>query len=499
MKFLSKKWIPIVVATFAILSSMAGFGLYLMYPAFKVPSPPEFATPNNRAEANKQDLAYLRETLHEMDRSFSSAEWATFDMEIDDLSRRADKLDAAALEMGIAKAVAVANNGHTNLLGAGRGLTLNSIPLRFYRFADGLRVVKADPANWDLLGARVLQVAGRAPDELAQIFAAYVGGSAALSRELSVYFMESPLALHAIGLQDSASTSELTLETVDGDVIVRNAVAVPVPASGPAPEKTPQTLRFDRRELYWPRRDLSPIPLPTEAPFPQPINDGRQWGHVLDKRNVPFTLKNPNSFYWATYLAGGKVLFLQINAIMDEPGGEPLKTFLETALKDVAAKKPRFVILDLRSNPGGSYPQAADFTQKLPTLMPKDGKIFILTSGNTFSAAIITAARLKYFSGIRGEIVGEPMGDHPQFWAEAATRIGLPNSGLRVAYATGYHDWEHGCSIVQILICYPANFSLGVAAGDLQPTLPVSWSFADYVEGKDTAIEKIMQIAAVAE
>jgi hypothetical protein len=88
------------------------------------------------------------------------------------------------------------------------------------------------------------------------------------------------------------------------------------------------------------------------------------------------------------------------------------------------------------------------------------------------------------------------LGDRPQFWAEAATRIVLPNSRLRIGYATGYHDWQNGCSLTQIFICYPPNYALGVAAGDLKPTIPVSWSFADYVAGKDTAVETILKLAA---
>jgi hypothetical protein len=32
-----------------------------------------------------------------------------------------------------------------------------------------------------------------------------------------------------------------------------------------------------------------------------------------------------------------------------------------------------------------------------------------------------------------------------------------------------------------------------VPAGDLDPTMPVSWTFTDYLESKDTAIERIKQ------
>jgi hypothetical protein len=212
---------------------------------------------------------------------------------------------------------------------------------------------------------------------------------------------------------------------------------------------------------------------------------------VLDGRDIAFTLQNPNQFYWAIDLAGGQALYLQLNATMNDPVQQPLAAFLEGVLERVAATQPRYAIVDFRSNLGGSYQLPAEFTRELPKRMPQNGRIFILTSANTYSAGVVTTARLKYFSGSRGEIVGEPMGDYSQFWAEAATRIVLPNSGLRVGYATGFHDWENGCSLRQLFVCYPANYLLGVPAGDLDPTMPVSWTFTDYLESKDTAIERI--------
>ena len=496
MNRLWKRVIGLATGAAVLTLGLVAFGAYLMYPASRAPSPPDFTPAAGRTEANRQDLTYLKSALHQMDRSFSAPEWAAFDRQVDDLSRHADQLDPAALEMGAARAVALSHNGHTNLLGAARGLTLNAYPVRFYWFADGLRVVKADTVHADLLGAKVLKVGGRNVSEVIGLVGPYVGGSPSLARELAPYFMESPAALHAIGVQASPSDGDVTLRTTTGVVLERHLTSEPAPVTGAPPARSALTLKFDPRELYWPRRELSPIPLPAKARYPQPSGDGRVWSHVLDRHAVPFTLRNPNQFYWSTYAAGGHVLFVQVNVTMDQPGQESLKVFLKRVLAEATVKKPRYAIVDLRWNPGGSYQHTADFARDLPGVIPKDGKIFILTSGNTFSAGLVTTARLKYFARGRGEIVGEPVGDYPQFWAEAGGRIVLPNSGLRIGYATGYHDWQNGCSLTQILICYPGNFTLGVAAGSLQPMIPVSWSFADYLDGRDTAVEKIMQTIA---
>jgi hypothetical protein len=364
---LKKRWVRVAVGALVIVVALIGSGAYLMHFALAAPTPPRFAAPGDRAEADRQDLAYARAALREVDRSFSRQEWATFDGQIDELTRRAGQLDQAAIEMQIAKAVAVSGNGHTNLLGAMRGLTLNSIPLRFYWFDDGLRLVAADAIYADLLGAKVLQIGGRAPEELVRLLSPYVGGSPSLARELSIYPMESPQALHAIGLLNTADAADLVLQLSSGRVVERSITAVPMPAAGPPPEKTPQSLTFDRRELHWPRRALSPIRLPADGPYPQPLADGRAWTHVLNGREVPFTLRLPNRFYWFTYLAGSEILFLQMNALMDEAGQERLSVFLEKTLTAARTKKPRFVIVDLRWNPGGSYRHIPAFTQQLPS------------------------------------------------------------------------------------------------------------------------------------
>ena len=127
------------------------------------------------------------------------------------------------------------------------------------------------------------------------------------------------------------------------------------------------------------------------------------------------------------------------------------------------------VIIDLRFNSGGDNTLTGAFGKALPDALPPGGRIFILTSGNTFSAAIDTAARLKYFGGQRVVITGEPMGDREQFWGEGGS-VFLPNSRLEVRYSTALHDDEHGCSLAQIRTCYFLDYFIGVPAGNCRLT-----------------------------
>src|SRR5262249_29579520 len=156
--------------------------------------------------------------------------------------------------------------------------------------------------------------------------------------------------------------------------------------------------------------------------------------------------------------------------------------------------------VDLRYDQGGDYTKAADFSRRLADAMPPDGRIFILTGGSTFSAAISTVSRIRFFAGSRATQVGGPMGDRGPFWGEGGRAI-LPTSKIAVHYATAYHDWENGCSLDQITTCFLFNYIYGTAAGSLEPQVVASPRFAYYASGRDMVMDEVMKLipsAAVA-
>ena len=212
---------------------------------------------------------------------------------------------------------------------------------------------------------------------------------------------------------------------------------------------------------------------------------------MLDPQGaLPRYLRTPDRRYWSEEIPELDAIYVQINTVRDEQDGPTLGAFLDDVVATVREKQTQNAIVDLRLNPGGDYTKSAAFTKSLPAVLPPDGRLFILTSGNTFSAAIVTAARLKYFGGERALIVGEPMGDREQFWGEGRN-IFLPNSGLQVGYATAAHDWEKGCDLSHIRTCFYVNYVLGVAAGKLMPDLAIVPSFADYSRGEDTVLNAV--------
>ena len=68
----------------------------------------------------------------------------------------------------------------------------------------------------------------------------------------------------------------------------------------------------------------------------------------------------------------------------------------------------------------------------------------------------------------------------------------LRNSGIRIYYGTGMHDWVHGCN--DPCKCFWLNLPFGVAAGDLTPTYAAAWKFDDFAVGRDTVMETIRRL-----
>jgi len=454
-----------LLAGVAVLLALVAVPLGLiLYPTLKrypvVDAPPA----TSERERVLQDLAHLRR-LPEVERSFTAQTRAAFDQAVAALEAQAGELDRAGLAMAAAKAVGLADNGHTNVLGLAGSYGFNAVPIRLGWFADGLFVIATDDERRHLLGGEVLGVNGRPTAALVEALRPYVGGPANLAREFVPNFLISPELLHAAGLAAAANASTFEILLAGG-----GAASVDI-AAGAA-------TRAPANRFLWPKGNFSPP------------GQSSGWRHVLDGVTLPAYLTRLDVNYWHDYPADG-LLYVQINRVGDQ-GATGLSKYLSGMLDEAARKPIRNAVVDLRFNPGGDYTVTADFTRRLPELLSPDGRLYILTSANTFSAAISTAARLKYFAGPRAVIVGESMGDRSRFWGEGGLTL-LPNAKIALRYTTAFHDWEQGCSLAQITTCFLLNYAYGVPAGPLEPTITIAPGFADYAAGKDVVMSEVMR------
>ena len=423
-----------------------------------------YPMPRDAAEANAQDLDYLAR-LPEVDRSFSETTKAQFLQRVASLRARAADLSRPQLLMGAAEAAAAADNPHTNVeRGYWRAL-LNSAPVRLEWFVDGLFVIRAMQSHAALLGARVVAIDGMDPETLAREAARYFGGPAEHGRVSSLLVLESPQALHV--MRPEAPDDRLVLRVIDGEAKERT---VELPAV--EPRNAPEVIK--------PGRLLSPMSDTRERPG--------EWRGVLDAATgIPPSLRDPDRSLYAARLRDG-VLYLHLWQIRDEPG-RPLAREILKAVGPPSDPPWKRVILDLRFDTGGDYPDVYRALRDLPKRLAPDGWLVIITDNTTFSAAIIAAALAKHFAAGRATIVGERPRDRLVFWAEGNS-IQLPNSKIEVANSTALHDWAHGC---RELRCYWPNYFYDVAAGSVEPDVPVGWTFADYRRGVDTVLERALE------
>jgi hypothetical protein len=412
----------------------------------------------------REDLAFLRDELAPLDRSFSPGQRRQFNAIVADAIAAADKLSPAEFELEIMRAVAVARNGHTSVRSLLRFLP--PLPLRAWWFADGLHVVSVRPDLAHLLGARI-EVFGKLTAErgLASI-EPFIAGTEPRVRYLSAFYLMSPPVLQRIGAGDPTITFRLP----GGDTEKR--------ALDVASEFDPA---FTERPYF----GYSAL-IPGAAALPA------RWPHVLDDTERPLAYGQPTDFF-ATWIGPReKILYVRSNDIRGsdaEPLDRKLHQLLDT---EVVPRRPKHAIVDVRLNQGGNFFNTILFTQALPRLLPSDGKIFVLVGRATFSAALVTAAMLKANGGDRTLLIGETMGDADRFWAEGGEKT-LPHSQIRVRFSDGFHDWEAGS--IDLDSCYWPAVAFGVRDISLAPAVRIEPRFADYAAGRDPVLEAALAMA----
>ncbi len=469
-----KLFLKIIGAIFALLILMTAGGVaanwrlvnqILTYSPLILP--PFYGDPTDRAEAQQQDIRFLRR-LTKYDRSFSFKEIEAFNAQVDAMAARAGDMTDAEFYLSVSKAAAISDNGHTNASKSPSYRQFNHAGVRFYWFADGLFIVRAENTFADLVGAKVTGVEGRSPEDVNAALSIYTGGAAQFRKLYGVHLLESPDLMHAAGL--ARSPDELTLTVLDKS---GETHSITLPA---IKEQDQETLPI-RRPWMSLRGDALP-------------GENGDWSRVLDFENggAPLYLEAPEENFLVKKLEGGVYLRPQLLLQREET---PILEQFQSVIDDAPAGGYNFMAVDLRLSPGGDYTKVLDFVQAAPQTLSSDGRLYIITSPQTFSAALVTAAFLKYYGGDQAVIIGEPMGDHPQFWAETGFPFALPNTEYRISYATGYHDWEAGCT-GKHEYCFTQNILHEVPAGSLEPGIALAPTFSDYASGRDIIMDRIL-------
>ena len=359
--------------------------------------------------------------------------------------------EPARFELEAAAIAALADNGHSALLPPQWASRYPRSPVHLGLFADGLYVIAAPAEHVGLLRSRVIAINGHPWRDVRARLCPLPGRRAGLPR---------PVRPPVHG--DAGSARRRRLRTRSR----------PAAADAGGGERPPRH-RDDRRPAHpapRARRPSSATRTCSRAPA------------CSTPAQRPLYLRQPDQASRLAFPDGLDGAYLQLKAIR----GLHFDAWLERALEDLRARRPRNIVVDLRFNMGGDLNLARDFMRALPALA-EGGRVYAITSGRTFSAAISSLGYLKQAAGDRLTIVGEPIGDRLEFWAEGNI-LELPGLGAMMLYADERHNYMTGCPEPD---CHRSIRDHPIRVRSLQPDIAAPLGFADFAAGRDPAMEAI--------
>jgi hypothetical protein len=366
----------------------------------------------------REDLRVMMEELPRRHRNlYHTTSAATFDSAAKALHARIPTLERHTIILEMARIVALAGDGHTNIYPTRDGaIGFRSLPVALYLFRDGLYVRAAHRIHADLAGARVLRIGEVAPEEAYRRVRPYIGRD----NEMGVkFFMPHLLAipeiLHAAGLAPSTDSVLFELEVSGAK---RSVWLRPV---GPVDLMTADADASWRRKAGW-------IDARERATTPEPLWVSRDPEKVL---------------WWYTVLPDSRVVYAQINQVRNS-ATETFGDFAHRLLATVDSVSPDRLVIDLRLNRGGNGVLLRPLVHgilKRPSVNER-GKLVVLLGRGTWSAAQFLLNDLEKYADVT--FIGEPSGSKGNHYGDSR-RITLPNSGITVRVATIYWQaWPPG-------------------------------------------------------
>jgi hypothetical protein len=406
------------------------------------------AMPADTAARYQHDLELLAKTLPERHANlFHDTPRETFEREVAALRARLPGLDESEALIGLVRITSLARDGHTALFllpfpGTSAIPGVTQLPIQFYDFEDGLRVIATDQAHAALLGATLTSAGDLPVDELRRRIIELVPQDNAMGRsEYVAWYAALGTVLHGIGASDDPHRARLGFSQRGKRLTVELAAMDTPPGTGWA-------------------YHLITLPGPRDT-----------WVGAGDQVPTPRWLRDSTRPYWFERDADGLV-YAQINLLRDA-GAQTFADFAADVLKQVANDDRARLVIDLRFNRGGNgdliWPMVHGLIRHDAVNRP--GRLFVVTGRRTFSAAQMFANALEQHT--KALFVGEPTGSSPNHYGEVG-QIKLPETGLGLIYSQYFY--QH----------HPADRRPWIPP---HLSAPLTWD--DLVSGRDPAMAAI--------
>ena len=416
---------------------------------------------NNTSEKSRnqkwnEDIAYFESEYLNESKTFPKDSIADCKLVLSNLKLQIDSLTDNQIVLQLSRCVAMANNGHTTI----HLSSMDKIPLRFYWFKEGLYIIKTDSSSKQYLGSKILEINSIKTDSVFRHLKPYLSGIESFKKFTATNYLASPQILNGIGLAAKDSMS-LTLLRAKDTLTVSFRV------------KEMSNSKYE----YESWNDL----------YPDQAHDN-SWQYLLDNNDsLPLYLKKMNEGVFYSFLDSEKIAYFSINALWYK--APDFKGLIDDFLDELKNKTDYNVVIDLRYYTGGNYLKPTKLATKPPKIIDKNRKIYLITSPMTFSAGLVTAARVKYFAKDKAVVVGEEVGDNLVFWAEG-DYYKTPNFKIGIQDSKYKHDWKDDS--FSLGKTFWVNKFYGVPAKDLKVDKKIELSYEDYLNEKDPILEWII-------
>lgn len=388
----------------------------------------------------REDLHYFVEQAPQVHKNlFHAITREQFEAAVKSLDERIPTLSRDQIIIEIMRIVAMVGDGHTSVDMQEPPTGFRHYPVKFYGFADGVYVLKADQKYAPAVGGRIAKLGKVSGSEAYEAIRKIVPhDNESQVKWMTPFYMSFAEVLDGLGLVDNMEAVPLTVEK-DG---TRSTVILK-PEAG--------ELALD------------------EFVLPADWVDAR-----APSSPVPLWQRDPANYYWFEYLKDSHTLYVQFNTV-SQKHDETLEAFFKRVMAFADAHPVDRFVLDERLNGGGNNyllrPIIHAFIRSDTVNQP--GKLFTIIGRQTFSAAMNCVNRIKLNTDTL--FVGEPTASSPNFYGDIADVV-LPHSKLTVNLSTlWWQDMD------------PRDRRVWQG-----PDLSTELTFADYHAGRDPAMDAIL-------
>jgi hypothetical protein len=400
----------------------------------------------------REDLRVMMEELPRRHPNlYHATSAATFDSASKALHARIPTLERHEIILEMARIVALAGDGHTNIAPTrDAAIGFRTLPVALYLFRDGLYVRAAHRIHADLAGARVVRIGDASPDEAYRRVRPYIGRDNEMGvKFFAPYLLAMPEVLHAAGLAPSPDSVLFEVEVAGGK---RSVWLRPV---GPVDLMSTDADGSWRRKAGW-------VDARDAAATPEPLWVSRDPEKAL---------------WWFTVVPDSRTVYAQLNQVRNGPT-ETFGDFTQRLLAAVDSIAAERLVIDLRLNRGGNGTLLRPLVHgilKRPNVNER-GKLLVLVGRGTWSAAQFLLDDLQKYADVT--FVGEPSGSKGNHYGDSR-RITLPNSGITVRAATLYWQaWSPGDQRPWTAPDVAVELSSGDYARNDDPVLTSALAFA---------------------